>query len=324
MIYKIYCIFDTLKGMGFLKDGQWISEGYFNIDQSGSFDRPVSVFRELVSHKHPTFKPEANRYHLYVSYACPWAHRTLIMRQLKQLESFISVSVVLPDMLENGWEFGTSFPHATEDHNYHVSYLHQLYTRSNSSCTSRVTVPVLYDTQQDCIVNNESSEIIRLFNSEFNELSGNSADFYPEQLQDDINEMNETIYHRINNGVYKAGFAQTQEAYDQAVNELFDALDKLDHHLKTQQFLVHNQLTEADIRLIPTLLRFDCVYHTHFKCNKKQIRQYPHLYDYVLRLYDLPAVKDTTFFDHIIRHYYYSHKKINTFQIVPVCPDPIL
>ncbi|MBI60443.1 glutathione-dependent reductase [bacterium] len=309
--------------MGFLKNGLWNNSLRFNVNEEGSFDRPNSIFREGVSLDHPQFKPERNRYHLYVSYACPWAHRTLIMRSLKQLESIISVSVVMPDMLENGWEFGDSFENATKDHLNQNCYLYEVYQKSDPTCTCRVTVPVLFDKYTQKIVNNESSEIIRIFNTSFNLLTNNNDDYYPKQLRSDIDAINEVVYHAINNGVYKVGFSQTQAAYDVAVNDLFNQLDKLDSHLNSCDYLVGNQLTEADIRLIPTLLRFDSVYHTHFKCNKKQLRDYPNLYSYSQHLFNLDAIKTTTFFSHIIRHYYYSHKLINPYQIVPVCPDPV-
>jgi len=310
--------------MGHLDQGVWVSERAFSINKRGAFDRPVSAFREQISCSHSIYQPKKNRYHLYVSYACPWAHRTLIMRQLKGLETFISVSVVKPDMLDHGWEFGDDVAHSSNDHIHGYEYLYRVYQHADPKCTARVTVPVLYDTKTETIVNNESSEILRIFNSEFNHLTGNMLDFYPKAHQLDIDTINERIYHDINNGVYKVGFAQQQKAYDDAVKVLFNTLDFLENHFKTNDYLIGDELTEADIRLIPTLLRFDCVYHTHFKCNLRQLRSYTHLYAYIKKLYDFPAIKQTTFFDHIIRHYYYSHSMINPFQIIPVCPDPLV
>ena len=309
--------------MGYLEEDVWCVSNGFNINQVGAYDRPKSLFRDFISYNHSNYKPEVNRYHLYVSYACPWAHRTLIMRHLKQLHSIVSVSVVMPDMLENGWEFGSNFSHSTHDHINQFNYLYEVYKHAKKDCTCRVTVPVLFDKKTHTIVNNESSDIIRIFNSAFNEFTNNYDDYYPQDLSDEIDNINEVIYHSINNGVYKVGFAQQQAVYDEAVSKLFNQLDYLEEYFKSHLFLVGNKLTEADIRLVPTLLRFDSVYHTHFKCNQKQLRNYSNLYEYVRKIYDFSAVKETTFYSHIIRHYYYSHNMINPFQIIPVCPNPI-
>ena len=234
----------------------------------------MRTFRDEVSSNGDKYHPESNRYHLYVSYACPWAHRTLIYRELKNLNKHISVSVVHPDMLENGWAFDDSFPGATKDHLFESTYLYENYQRADKEVTTSVTVPILWDKKHNTIVNNESSEIIRMFNSSFNELTGNNDNYYPLEHRDEINRFNELIYEPVNNGVYKTGFAKTQESYDEAVNQLFSTLDFLDQHLEGKKYLVGERLTEGDIRLIPTLLRFDLVYVTHFKCNLKRIVDY--------------------------------------------------
>ncbi|MDC0036972.1 glutathione S-transferase family protein [bacterium] len=306
--------------MGSLINGKWETDPSFNMTKTGSFNRPDSVFRHTIS-PNSTFTPEKDRYHLYVSHACPWAHRTLIMRALKNLESIISVDVVHPDMEENGWKFGTEFPESTNDRLYNASYLYNIYQMADPNISCRVTVPVLWDKHSKTIVNNESSEIIRLFNTAFNDITGNTRDYFPKKHQDQIESWNTLIYDTINNGVYKAGFAQSQESYTNAVSALFETLETLNTHLQSNDYLVANTLTEADIRLLPTLLRFDCVYHTHFKCNKKLIKELPHLHAYVKRCYSLPAIKATTFFEHITRHYYYSHKIINPYQIIPIGPE---
>ncbi len=309
--------------MGKLINGKWTIGSIVNSDKKGSYDRQPRSFRDYISEDHPEFKPETNRYHLYVSYACPWAHRTLIYRKLKGLEEHITISVVAPDMLEDGWVFDKTFLDATEDHLFGSKYLREIYQKAESNITTSVTVPILWDKKTNTIVNNESSEIIRMFNSSFNKLTNNNNDYYPEDKRSKIEELNDKIYDSINNGVYKAGFAKTQEAYDIAVTKLFKTLDELDNILEEKKYLTGDTITEADLRLIPTLLRFDIVYVTHFKCNKKQIKEYKNLSRYTKDLYNLRPIKDTTNLAHIKRHYYYSHETINPYRIIPIGPDQI-
>lgn len=306
--------------MGLLVDGQWVDQWYDTKKSGGKFERQDSKFRHTITNDGSSeFTAESGRYHLYVSLACPWAHRTLIFRKLKGLESHISVSVVSPDMLENGWEFG-QYEDATADNLFGFEYMHQVYTKAKADITTRVTVPVLWDKHTNQIVNNESSDIIRIFNSAFNDLTGNTDDYYPQDLQSDINEINEYVYHRINNGVYKSGFATTPEAYEEALAALFEGLDTIEQRLSKQRYLCGSTLTEADWRLFTTLIRFDPVYVGHFKCNLKRIADYPALSGFVKELYQIDGVAQTTNFDHIKRHYYYSHTMINPTQIVPVGP----
>jgi putative glutathione S-transferase len=278
------------------------------------------MFRDSISSEADSkFKPEKGRYHLYVSLACPWAHRTLIFRALKGLEEYIDVSVVSPDMLDKGWVFD-GYEGASKDHLFGFDYMHQVYTKAKVDITSRVTVPVLWDKKHNTIVNNESAELIRIFNSAFNELTGSTQDYYPEHLREEIDKVNEYVYHNVNNGVYKAGFATTQEAYEEAVKALFDALDKIEERLSAKRYLVGDTLTEADWRLFTTLIRFDPVYVGHFKCNLKRIADYPALSNYVKELYQMDGIAQTTNFDHIKRHYYFSHTMINPTQVVPKGP----
>ena len=304
--------------MGRLVDGKWVKTSIITSNKKGEYDRIPRSFLNTISKDHKTFQPEKGRYHLYVSYACPWAHRTLIVRKLKGLEDYVSVSVVHPDLLEDGWHFETNFDGATGDDLYQAKFLYELYQKAQSDVSTSVTVPVLWDKKTKTIVNNESSEIIRIFNTEFNHLTNNTLDLYPAQLQSEIDSINEKIYHDINNGVYKSGFAKTQEAYNSAVNTLFNRLDEVEKHLEGKSFLVGDQLTEADIRFVTTLLRFDLVYFGHFKCNKKRIKDYKNIFQYMRNLYELDAVQSTSRFDHIKRHYYYSHETINPTRIVPV------
>ena len=306
--------------MGKLINGKWESKSIVTSGQKGNYERLVRGFREFISDSHPVFKPDSNRYHLYVSLACPWAHRTLIVRELKQLQSHVSVSVVHPDMLENGWVFDTSFEEATEDSVNYKRYLYEVYQLADPSVTTSVTVPILWDKQTQTIVNNESSEIIRQFNTSFNELTGHTLDLYPESLQNEIEKWNDYIYEPINNGVYKSGFAKTQSAYEEAVITLFNHLDGIEAHLENRSYLVGDKLTEADIRLVTTLIRFDPVYVTHFKCNMRRLVDYPNISRYLSSLMQIEAVKDTTNLAHIKRHYYYSHDFINPFRIIPVGP----
>ena len=302
--------------MGKLVEGVWHDVWYDTKANGGKFIREDAGFRDWISSEpNAKFQPESGRYHLYVSLACPWAHRTLIFRTLKNLEAHIDVTVVCPDMLSEGWQMGLPEPL------FGYKRLHQIYTHAKPDYTGRVTVPVLWDKKYNTIVSNESSEIIRMFNSEFNHITGNTDDYYPEDLHGLIEEWNHFVYPNINNGVYRCGFATSQEAYEEAFEDLFSALDKLDHHLATNRYLAGNRLTEADWRLFTTLIRFDAVYVGHFKCNKKRIADYPNLQGYLKELYQVEGIKQTTDFYHIKRHYYYSHVGINPTQIVPAGPD---
>ncbi|MBY7923275.1 glutathione S-transferase family protein [Vibrio fluvialis] len=302
--------------MGKLVEGVWQDVWYDTKSSSGRFVREDAGFRGWIENKADAqFVPESGRYHLYVSLACPWAHRTLIFRSLKQLQEHIDVTIVCPDMMSEGWKFG--IPEPLFGH----TKMHQIYTQAKSDYTGRVTVPVLWDKKTQTIVSNESSEIIRMFNSAFNELTGNDDDYYPQHLRPLIDEWNTFIYPNINNGVYRCGFATTQEAYEEAYDSLFDALDKVEAHLATHRYLAGSVITEADWRLFTTLIRFDAVYVGHFKCNKKRIADYPNLNGYMKELYQVAGVKETTDFYHIKRHYYFSHTTINPTQVVPVGPE---
>jgi putative glutathione S-transferase len=313
--------------MGMLVDGVWHDVWYDTAATKGHFKRSESQFRNWVTADGtagPTgkdgFKAEAGRYHLYVSLACPWAHRTLIFRKLKKLETLISVSVVDPLMLENGWEFHDR-DGATVDHLFGSSALWQVYTRADPHYSGRVTVPVLWDKQTGTIVSNESADIIRMFNTAFNDLTGSHDDFYPESLRQEIDALNAVIYDTVNNGVYKAGFATSQEAYESGVVPLFETLDMLEQRLSGQRYLMGSTLTEADWRLFTTLVRFDPVYVGHFKCNIRRIADYPNLSGYLRDLYQTPEVAETVNISHIKGHYYRSHKTINPSGIVPVGPQ---
>ncbi|WP_444887172.1 glutathione S-transferase family protein [Microbulbifer sp. JMSA008] len=313
--------------MGLLVNGQWKDQWYDTKDSSGSFKREAAQLRNWITPDGSAgpsgiggFKAESGRYHLYVSLACPWAHRTLIFRKLKKLEEHISVSIVSPDMLEHGWSFNTD-EGSSGDSLFGYQFLHQLYTLNKADHTGRVTVPILWDKLQNCIVSNESSEIIRMFNQAFNEISGDTQNFFPEEKQTEIDTINELVYENINNGVYRSGFASTQEAYEEAYTNLFDALDRVENILGQKRYLVGEKITEADWRLFTTLIRFDSVYHGHFKCNRQRLEDYPNLSNYVRELYQWPGVAETVNFHHIKRHYYFSHAMINPTQIVPVGPD---
>ncbi len=312
--------------MGLLVDGKWKDQWYDTDSSEGRFERSAAAFRNWVTADGSAgpdgkdgFKAEADRYRLYVSLACPWAHRTLIFRKLKSLEKLIAVDVVHPLMLENGWELRDQNGNSS-DSLFQADFLHQIYTRAKSDYSGRVTVPVLWDKKHNTIVSNESADIIRMFNSAFDGLTGNSLDFYPEALRADIDEVNDYVYDRVNNGVYKAGFSTTQEAYEEAFDALFRCLDTLEKRLSTQRYLVGSTLTEADWRLFTTLLRFDAVYHGHFKCNLRRIADYPALRGYLRELYQMPGVRDTVNFEHIKGHYYGSHRMINGSGIVPKGP----
>lgn len=313
--------------MGLLVDGVWHDQWYDTSANQGKFKREEAQLRNWVTpdgKAGPTgksgFNAESGRYHLYVSLACPWAHRTLIFRELKALTEHISVSVVSPDMLSQGWTFDKE-NHSTGDDLFGSDYMHQIYTRHSKNYSGRVTVPVLWDKKLHCIVSNESSEIIRMFNSAFNDITGNTVDFYPENKRAEINKMNDFVYHAINNGVYKAGFATSQQAYEEAYGTLFAALDSIENTLAKQRYITGSDITEADWRLFTTLIRFDPVYFGHFKCNKQQIAQYQHISGYVKELYQLAGVADTVDIYHIKRHYYYSHTMINPTQVVPAGPE---
>ena len=313
--------------MGQLVDGEWHDTWYDTSKTGGKFERSTAGFRNWVTADGSAgpsgeggFKAESGRYHLYVSLACPWAHRTLIFRALKGLADHIGISIVHPEMLSDGWTFATDFPGATGDRLFGLPFLRDIYTRTDPKVSGRVTVPILYDTQRGTIVSNESSEIIRMFNSAFDGLTGNTDDYWPEALRDGIENVNARIYDTVNNGVYKAGFATTQAAYEAGVYPLFETLDWLEKRLSQNRYLLGDRLTEADWRLFPTLVRFDSVYHLHFKCNRKRIVDYPNLWAYTRELYQVPGVAETVNLDHIVRHYHYSHDTINPHRIIPINP----
>jgi glutathionyl-hydroquinone reductase len=300
--------------MGQLIDGEWTDEWYDTKKTQGKFVRSRSQFRSSIGSDR--FPVEKDRYHLYTSYACPWAHRTLLYRKLKSLEDIISVSSVHPLMLDQGWVFSEDHP----DPICNASALHQLYTRSSPHYSGRVTVPLLWDKKEQCAVNNESSELIRMFNSVFDPITGNDFDFYPTALRKDIDAINERVYKNINNGVYRAGFATSQAAYDDAAQALFRLLDEIEDRLSKDSFLVGDSLTEADIRLIPTLLRFDAVYVTHFKCDQKRLVDYHNLFNYTKQLIQIPGLYDTLNFEAIRTHYFRSHPTINAHGIISIGP----
>jgi putative glutathione S-transferase len=313
--------------MGLLVKGNWQDKWYDTDSSEGEFKRENAQLRNWVTMDGSAgqsgkagFKAQKDRYHLYVSLACPWAHRTLIFRQLKNLTDYISVSVVSPDMLEHGWEFDTS-NHSSGDSLFGYDYMHQVYTRHLADYSGRVTVPVLWDKQQNCIVSNESADIIRMFNSAFNSLTGNTDDYCPADMQPQIDQINDLVYNSINNGVYKCGFATSQQAYEEAYQQLFAALDQVEALLSNNRYLTGELLTEADWRLFTTLIRFDAVYHGHFKCNKKRLEDYPNLAGFTRELYQYNDVADSVDFYHIKRHYYFSHTMINPSQVVPAGPD---
>jgi putative glutathione S-transferase len=315
------------ENMGLLQDGKWVDQWYDTKSTGGNFVRTTTQFRNWVTadgSAGPTgtggFKAESGRYHLYISLACPWASRTLIMRALKGLEDHITISVVHPLMLENGWTFEEG-DGVIADTELNKDYLYQVYLAAQPNYSGRVTVPVLWDKKTKTIVNNESAEIMRMFNTAFNDLTGNTDDYYPEDLQADIDAMNDFVYPSINNGVYKAGFATSQTVYEKEVKALFEALDKLEALLSSQNYLVGNTFTEADIRLFTTLVRFDAVYYGHFKTNIRRLVDYPNLWAYTKRIYNMPGIAETVNFDHIKQHYYGSHKTINPTGVVPVGPD---
>ena len=308
--------------MGLIVAGQWGDQWYDTKNNDGKFVRQESMFRNTLSNEAGSLYPaEADRYHLYVSLACPWAHRTLIFRKLKQLESLISVSVVKPEMLDNGWEFDTAESGAYRDSLYQFNYAYQLYLKSNPQYEGRVTVPILWDKKTQTIVNNESVEIIRIFNSAFDHLTSNTDDYFPAAQREEIESVNQRIYDTLNNGVYRAGFATSQEAYNSAYTQLFDTLDWLEERLSKQRYLIGQQTTEADWRLFTTLIRFDAIYHGHFKCNKAKLSEYHHISNYLRELYQVPGVLETVDLEYSKRHYYASHESINPTRIVPLGPQ---
>ncbi|BDA70245.1 glutathione S-transferase-like [Rivularia sp. IAM M-261] len=307
-------------GLGILKDGKWIPERDQE-DTEGKFIRPSTTFRDKITADGSSkFKAEPGRYHLYISWACPWACRTAILRELKGLQDVISMSVVGAEIKDNSWEF-TDEPGAIPDTVNNAQYLWQIYLKADPNYSGRVTVPVLWDKQTSTIVNNESREIIRILDTEFNDFAHQDVDFYPKHLQDKIDETIDKIYQPINNGVYRAGFATSQTAYDEAVTELFTALEHWEKLLETQRYLCGAQITEADWCMFTTLFRFDAVYYVHFKCNINRIIDYPNLWNYLKDLYQYPGVKATCNLDHIKRHYYKSHPKVNPTRIVPKGPN---
>lgn len=313
--------------MGQLVDGKWEDTWYDTKKSGGRFVRSTAKFRNWITidgSAGPTgdagFAAETGRYHLYVSYACPWAHRTLIFRALKGLSELITVSVVHPDMLSDGWTLSDDYEGATGDTLYGLPYLRDVYIKALPDVSGRVTVPILWDKKTETIVSNESAEIIRMFNSAFNDITGNRDDYWPQEMRDDIEEVNTRIYDTLNNGVYRSGFATTQDAYDEAVDALFATMDWLEDRLSKKRYLMGDRITEADWRLVPTLFRFDPVYHLHFKCNRARLVDYPNLWAYTRELYQWDGVAETVNFDHIVRHYHYSHETINPHRIIPTNP----
>lgn len=316
--------------MGYLKNGEWHDEWAHNDEDSGEFERDESAFRSWITpdgSPGPTgkggFPAEAGRYRLYISLACPWAHRANAVRHLKGLTDAIELNVVHWLMKDGGWSFRDG-ECVTGDPAIGADNLHQLYTHAKPDYSGHVTVPVLWDTQTETIVNNESADIMRMLGSAFDGCGANDLDLYPEDHRDEIDALNERIYDAVNNGVYKAGFATTQEAYDKAVKPLFAMLDELEDRLDGRDWLIGDRLSETDIRLWTTLIRFDPVYHTHFKCNIRRIADYPNLAAFTRRIYDLDGIAETVNFRHIKHHYYESHKRINPHGIVPAGPEPIL
>lgn len=312
--------------MGLLINGEWHDQWYDTDSTGGKFKRQQSSFRHWVTADGSSgpsgesgYKAEAGRYHLYLSLACPWAHRTMIFRRLKRLRNMISVSIVNPYMAEHGWTFEPGRGVVPDIIN-NVDYLHQVYTAAKPDYTGRVTVPVLWDKQRQTIVNNESSEIIRMLNSAFDGIGAAEGDYYPEPLRDEIDNVNSEVYTKVNNGVYKAGFATTQSAYEGAVISLFEMLEELDNRLAESRYLVGDQITEADWRLFTTLIRFDPVYVGHFKCNIRRIADFSHLPGYLRELYQIPGISETVDIESIKIHYYESHKTINPTSVVPVGP----
>ena len=313
--------------MGLLQEGKWVDQWYDTKSTNGRFVRKAPQFRNWITADGAAgpsgkggFKAEPGRYHLYVSLACPWAHRTLILRALKGLEKMISVSIVHWYMAENGWTFDVGDGVVPDTVNG-AQFLHQVYTQAKPDYSGRVTVPVLWDKQTKTIVSNESPDIFRMFNSAFDEVGAAQGDYYPEHLRSEIDALNGRIYTTVNNGVYRCGFATTQAAYEEAITPLFDTLDWLEDILSRKRYLTGAQITEADWRLFTTLIRFDPVYVGHFKCNIRRIADYPNLSNYLRGLYQQPGISRTVNMEHIKRHYYESHTSINPSRVVPLGPD---
>lgn len=314
--------------MGLLVDGKWQDQWYDTESTGGHFQRSQSRFRHWVTATGAPgpvgeggFKAESGRYHLYVSLACPWAHRALVMRAWKGLQRHIDVSVVHPLMRENGWELSDDFPGASGDPLYGLSRLYQLYQKADPGYSGRVTVPVLWDKQRETIVSNESADIIRMLNSAFDDLGAQPGDYYPAALRERIDAVNAQVYGNVNNGVYKAGFATSQAAYDEAASALFETLEVLEQRLGERRYLLGNTLTEADLRLWTTLVRFDAVYMTHFKCDRKRISDYPNLSGLLRDIYQMPGVAPTVDMAHIRHHYFRSHPTVNPHGIIPIGPE---
>lgn len=312
--------------MGLLVDGVWHNQWYDTKSTGGRFERKAPSFRNWITADGSAgpsgtggFKAEPNRYHLYVSLACPWAHRTIIYRKLKGLEAMISMSVVNAFMGDEGWTFAPG-DGVVSDPVFNATHVHEIYTAAQADYTGRVTVPILWDKKTNTIVSNESPEIIRMFNSAFEQVGALKGDFSPAALLPQIDEINDFIYPAINNGVYRAGFATTQVAYDEAVLELFAALDAIEARLSNSRYLIGDTITEADWRLFTTLVRFDCVYVGHFKCNLRRIVDYPNMWGYLRDLYQIPGISETVDMSYIKAHYYGSHESINPTRIVPVGP----
>ncbi|MXN63302.1 glutathione S-transferase family protein [Stappia sp. GBMRC 2046] len=308
--------------MGYLSNGEWLTDGAMPSSSDGRFVRKASSFRNWVTEDGapgPTgdggFKAEPGRYHLIVSHACPWAHRTIIFRKLKKLEEIVTLNAVEPLMLENGWTLSEPDPVTGAETAW------QIYVKADPNYSGRATVPILWDRKSRTIVSNESAEIIRMFNSAFDAWGDSSLDFHPKELRQEIDGINTLIYETVNNGVYRAGFARTQDAYDEAVTALFDTLDFLEDRLSRKRYLTGERLTEADWRLFTTLVRFDAVYNGHFKCNIRRIADYPNLFGYLRELYQVPGVAETVDFAAIKQHYYGSHESLNPTRIVPAGPD---
>jgi putative glutathione S-transferase len=309
-----------------LVDGKWHDVWYDTKASQGRFVRSESQFRNWITADGSAgpsgragFRAEPGRYHLYVAFACPWAHRTLIMRKLKGLEALISISAANCYMGAEGWTFAPG-PETIADEVNHVQRVYELYTLADPQYSGRATVPILWDKRERTIVSNESAEIVRMLNSAFDRVGANGNDYYPAESRAEIDEWNAFIYPNVNNGVYRAGFATTQEAYEEAATAVFAALDKLDRQLATRRYLTGPRLTEADIRLFTTLIRFDPVYHTHFKCNLRRVVDYPNLWGFVRDIYQLPGIASTVHIDFIKRHYYGSHANLNPTRIVPIGP----
>ncbi|WP_010410141.1 glutathione S-transferase family protein [Citromicrobium sp. JLT1363] len=316
--------------MGFLKNGEWHDEWAHNDEDSGEFERDESAFRNWITpdgSPGPTgdggFKAEPGRYRLYISLACPWAHRANAARHLKGLADQIELVVVHWLMKEGGWSFREG-PCVTPDPLMDADHLHQVYTRAKPDYSGHVTVPVLWDTKNQTIVNNESADILRMLGSAFDQCGAKELDLYPQGHRDEIDTLNDRVYDAVNNGVYKAGFATSQDAYEKAVGPLFEVLDELEERLEGREWLVGDRLTEADIRLWTTLIRFDPVYHTHFKCNVRRIADYPNLAALTRRVLALDGMEQTVNFEHIRHHYYESHERINPYGIVPAGPEPLV